>query len=172
MALNYTDLKFYYSMGNTGASGTSNGNNSLGGTIATNTLPSNVLNALFDMVTGEESQAGDTSYRCVYVKNEGSQTAYNVRVSFDSNTPSSYTEVYIGADPAGVGDGQNTGVATTISDEHTAPTGVTFGTADVVIGDIPAGQAAAVWFKWVVNAGTPAIDEDKIQIAINFETGQ
>lgn len=172
MALTNTSLKFYYSMGNTGSSGTSNGDNSLGGTIATNTLPDDVLNALFDMVTGEESQAGDTSYRCVYVKNEGGQTAYNVKVRFVDNTPASSTEVYIGADPAGVGDGQNSGVATTISNEHNAPTGVTFGTADVTLGDIPAGQSAAVWFKWVVNAGTPAIDEDKIQVSIDFETGQ
>jgi hypothetical protein len=113
-------------------------------------------NGLFDNISNAESLAGDTEYRCFYVKNtHGTDTLYDVTIYIGSQT-SGDDSIQIGLDLAGVGDGASTGVADTVADESTAPDpAVTFSTAaDVAnglsIGTLTAGQCCAVWQKRIV----------------------
>lgn len=119
------------------------------------------LNNLFDNVTPTEATTGVIDYRCIYLRNtNGTDIIDDVAVYIHSNTPSSTTKVQIGLDPAGI-DGE----ATTIVNENTAPSGVTFSDAATVgaalaIGTLEAGEAQAIWIKREVTAGTAAAPND------------
>ena len=151
-----TDIKFLLS----GGSGNTNPNASLGGVRSTTEIVDNTIQNLFDNVTGSESAAGDTEYRCFYVKNGHGTITWETVVKWIEAQVSGGANVEIGLDPAGNGDGSATGVATTIADEQTAPTGVTFSApttkaTGLSIGNLTAGQMRAVWVKRIVPAATP-----------------
>lgn len=117
-------------------------------------------NGLFDNVSNAEALAGDTEYRCFYVKNAHSaDSLYDVKLYIGSNT-SGDDAIQLGLDLAGVGDGATTGLADTVGDENTAPDpAVTFTTAAdlgnaLSIGVLAAGECHAVWQKRIVSAST------------------
>jgi len=148
-------------------------NASLGGPMSTvdgGVITSGLLHNLWDDVTEDETESGDTEYRCWYLRNNHpTETWYNVKI-WISRQPASGIQVAIGLDPAGVGDGTNTGVATTIPDESTAPEGVSFSSPDskenaLVIGDLGPGQAQAIWVRRHVPAGTSPQANDYVTIA-------
>lgn len=120
---------------------------------------SNRDNNLYDDVTKAEALAGDTNYRCIYIKNtHASDTATSVSVWINQDSLGADT-ISIGADPAGVGNGTSTGVATTIVNEATAPAGVTFSQplsegAAINLGTFTFGTGAALWIKRNVPVST------------------
>lgn len=172
MAVTQSDLKFYLS----GGAGNSDPDSALGGIISATAVVDDTLNNLFDDVTGAEHIAGDTNYRCIYVKNDSASIAYNVKVYIDTNTPATDDEITIGKDLAGAGDGSSTGVADTIANEETAPDpAVTFSTADgyanaIDLGNMAAGQVYAVWIKRVVSAGSTAQANNSAIIKVSVDT--
>lgn len=119
----------------------------------------NLANETFDNISSGESFAGDVEYRCYYVKNTHStDTAYGVKI-WIQDQPVGADSLAIGLDPAGVGDGSSTGVATTIGNESTAPAGVTFSTpasqgAGLLLGDLAPGECGAFWQRRTVPAET------------------
>jgi len=166
MAIQPTDIQFFLS----GGASNTDPNASLGGAISSTAISSTALNNLFDNVSGAEASAGDTEYRCYYVKNaHASLTWQTVKTWISSQTTSPDTSVEIGLDPAGVN-----GTATTVADESTAPAGVTFSAASVgselTIGNIPAGQYQAIWVKRIVNAGAAAYSNDTCTIEHQGDT--
>jgi hypothetical protein len=127
---------------------------------ATNTIVvSNRDNNLFDDVTKAEALAGDTNYRCIYAKNgHASDTATSVSVWINQDSLGADT-ISIGADPAGVGDGSATGVATTIANEAAVPAGVVFTQplsegAAIALGTFTFGTGCALWIKRNVPVST------------------
>jgi len=167
-----SDIKWYLS----GGQDNDDPNQSLGGQISNTEIQDGQLNNLWDDVSGEEAENGDTEYRCIYVKNtHSSLTLKNAVVWISQETLSEDDEVDIGLDPAGVGDGINTGVATTIPNESTAPSGVTFShptskASGLSIGDIPAGQCQAIWIRRTVNTGASAYNNNSYKLKIEGET--
>jgi hypothetical protein len=151
MSILATDLKFFLS----GGAANSDPDASLGGAKSSVAIVTNVLNNLFDSVSGDEHTAGDTNYRCIFIKNDSAETAYNVKFWIDSNTTSAEDTLTIGLDLTGVGD-----TADTVVDEDTAPDpAVTFVTAvdqanALSLGDMTTGQSYPVWIKRVVTAGS------------------
>lgn len=123
---------------------------SIGGAKSSNDAPA----GLFDTVTGAESAAGDTEYRCIYVhNNHGTLTLVGAKIWVDAN-PSA--QINIGLGVAAVN-----ATETAIANESTAPASVTFTAsasegAALTIGDIPAGQHKAVWLRRIVAAAAPA----------------
>jgi hypothetical protein len=171
MPIAQADIDFHLSGGGANA----DPNASLGGTISGTQITDATVANLFDNVSGAESSAGDTEYRCFYLKNaHASLTWQGVNVWIGTNTPSADTDVEIGLDPAGVGEGSTTGVAATVADESTAPAGVTFSKpasgSPLNVGDIPAGSAIAVWVKRTVSAGASAYNADSVIIEAQGET--
>lgn len=123
----------------------------------TNSLTiSNYQNRVFDNQESLQVFNGHTDYRCVYLKNMGSAAENNVKVWITQ--PIGATTMMIGLDPAGVGDGINTGVAQTVADELTAPTGlqfvnVTTKLTGLTVTQLTPGQAFAFWIKRTITAG-------------------
>lgn len=168
MAIAISDIKYYLS----GGAANSDGNASLGGVIST-TEQGTGLHELFDLVTGDDSEVGDTEYRCVYVKNISStDTAYNARLYISANTPGTGTSAEVGLGSSAIG-----GTEQTVADEDTAPSGVTFSAADglanaLTVGDLAPGQTKAFWIKRVVAPAAAAIDNDSVQWVTRVDSGE
>jgi hypothetical protein len=173
MPITGTDIVFRLSGGASNATTDA----SLGGVISSTVLVDATVANLFDNVTGDESAAGDTEYRCFYVRNShATLTWLGVKVWISSQSTSPDTDVAIGADPAAVGNGTTTGVATTTANESTAPAGVTFSApankvGAITLGDIPPLNAQAIWVKRNVSAGAAAFDADTTVFRVEGDTG-
>ncbi len=119
----------------------------------------NIANETFDDISKQESLDGDTEHRCVYLRNtHGSDEMLNATIWRESDASGADT-LQIGADPAGVGDGSATGVATTIATEGDVPAGVTFSApttqgTGINLGTLAAGESAAFWIERTVPAST------------------
>lgn len=129
------------------------------GNVSNTVVVSNRDNGLFDDVTKAEALAGNDNYRCVYYKNNhASDTATSVSVWINQDSLGADT-IQIGSDPAGVGDGVATGVATTVVNEATAPAGVVFSQpltegAAISLGTFTFGTGRALWIKRSVPVST------------------
>ena len=171
MAIVATDLKFFLSGGASNASPAA----SLGGVISSNQVGSN----LFDDISTAEAAAGDTEYRCCYVKNtNATDTAYATKVWIASNTTASSTSVQIALATEGVAN-----TVETIANEGTAPTGASSSPLDppvfddaedetnaLTIGNLAPGAAQAVWIKRVVTATTVAFANDTTTLRVKGNT--
>lgn len=139
---------------------------SLGGVMSSVGVTPSTLENLFDNVTPAEATAGDNEYRCIYVYNSNTTDTLNaVKVWIDPNTPATGSNIQIGLDPAGIGNGSSTGVAATIANESTAPAGVTFSDvnaegAALDVGNLGPLQGIAVWFKRIITAGAVGYSGD------------
>ena len=164
------DLKLYLS----GGSANSDVDASIGDPISSVEFTTNVLHNLFDVVSSAETAAGDTEYRCVYIKNtHGSLTWTGPVLWISSQTPNSESsfEVAIGAAAVDA-------TETKIADEGTAPGGgVTFTTpanegAGLSVGDLAAGSYKAIWFKRIVDFGSGAYNNDQAEVTFKGDTAQ
>lgn len=159
--------------GGGGGGESSTPNNSLGGVISITEVVDATLQNLFDNVSLGEATAGDTEYRCVYVLNDhATLTAYNAIIYIHSNTPNTYSTIDIGLGTSAIN-----GEEQTVANESTAPTGVTFSSAAneasaLSLGNIPAGQHKAVWFRRTITADSPSYANDNAVIRIKCDTVQ
>jgi len=119
-------------------------------------------NELWDNISALESLNGDVEYRCFYLLNTGASTLSDVRV-WIRRQPTGQDEMDIALDPAGIGDGSTDGVAIgPLNDQEDSTdllSALTFTrpasqSAGLVIGNIPAGDCAAVWMKRTVTSDT------------------
>lgn len=163
-----TDLKIRYS----GGAGNSSQAASLGGVKSSTEITDNSLNNIFSDSGGSESLAGSTKYRCVYIHNaHGTLTADNAKVYIGTNSSSTDTTWEIGVGTAAIN-----GTEQTIADEDTAPSGVTFSSpttyaAGLALGNIPAGQHKAVWYKRITTGPAAADNNDQTSIKYDCDTG-
>lgn len=145
---------------------------SLGGIMSDQEIASGYLANLFDNVSPAEGSSGDTEYRCFYVINTNdtdSITGLRIWIQVETSSPDS--EIDLGLDPAGVGNGKTTGVATTIANESTAPSGVSFShpvdfLSGLVIGTLDAGEAQSVWIKRTIGSGASSYVKDRVWLRI------
>ena len=167
MAITAGDIDFHLS----GGAGNADPDAALGGVISATQLTDASLHNLFDIVSSAEASAGDTEYRCIYVKNaHGSLALENAVVWIQTQTPSADTSVEI----ALAGEGVN-GTAETVANESTAPVGETFSApgdvgSALAIGNIPAGQHQAIWIKRIVGAAATAYNSDSVVIRVQGDT--
>ena len=135
-----------------GGAANTNPNASLGGVMSSTAWAGGTLHDLFDLVSGDENAALEAEYRCVYVRNANASLTWSNVVAWLSAQTTGGADMAIGIDPAVAGDGSTTGVATTVANENTAPTGVTFSApttkgTGLSIGNLTAGQGRAIWFR-------------------------
>lgn len=107
---------------------------------------------LLDNITATDSINGHTNYRCFYIYNVSASTLSNFRIWL--YTVPSGSNIAIGLDPAGTG-----GSATTIADENTAPSGVTFTTPTnsgdgLFVSSVATTGKFGVWVRRTVTAGS------------------
>lgn len=115
-----------------------------------------LVNQAWDDYDRDDSFNGAIEYRCHYIKNiHGVDTAFNVGIFIDTDALGADT-IELGIDPAGVGDGVTTGVATTISDDQSVPSLVDFSapsrSTPLAVGNLAPGQMTAVWIKRILPA--------------------
>jgi len=165
MAVLNTDIKFYLS----GGAANSNPALSLGGIISSVEVNPATL---WDNISSAEAAAGDTEYRCIYVKNTSvADTLLAAAAWVSSNTPSASTTLDIGLGFAAVNSTE-----TAVGGEGTAPSGPTFSApstkaAGLVIGDMAAGAYKALWLRRTVTAGAAAYNNDGATINVGGDTG-
>jgi hypothetical protein len=158
-----SDIKYYLS----GGVGNTDPDASLGGGISTTEASTD----LFDDVTSAESSAGDTEYRCIYVKNtHGTLTLESAVIWIETNTPSSDTTVAIALG----GEGLN-GTAETVGNENTAPSGESFSSpatkgAGLSLGNITAGSYYPVWIRRTITSGAAAYSNDGFTLRVEGDT--
>lgn len=159
-----TDLVFY-------PSGTSG--DGLGGAIyTTNGQLSETIHGIFNTVSSTERTLGKTKYRCIYMKNTSAIKCRNPKLFIPQNTPSSGTDLAVGFDPIGIGNGTSSGVATTIPDESTAPSGVIFTlgkevSEGVALGrDLNKNDVVAIWLRLIINFNTEKAPLDGTEVFI------
>lgn len=166
MPISNANLKWYLS----GGGSNTDPNAALGGARSSTAASS----SLFDTVTGDESAAGDTEYRCIYFRNEDASSGglINPVLWILSNTPSTDTTIAIGLDPAGKG-----GTATTIANEDTAPASVSFSSpatkgAGVSLPSTPYAQNEfiAVWVRRTITAGAASAASDPATLRVEGDT--
>jgi len=149
-------------------------NASLGGVMSSTAWAGGTLHDLFDPITGDENAASTVDYRAIYVRNGHATLSLLGATVWLTAQIAGGALVDIGLDAAAVGNGSTTGVAATIANETTAPAGVTFNApatkaGGLVIGDIAAGSAKAVWFRRTAS-NSAAIDNDGVTLNISGDT--
>lgn len=143
----------------------------LGGAISTTQITDATTHNLFDQVSSAEASAGDTEYRCFYVKNaHGTLTLQNAVVWIQTNTPSGDSTIDIGLGTSAIN-----GTEQTVADESTAPTSVSFSApasegAALSIGNIPAGEHKAIWVRRTITAAASAYTDDSVVIRVKGDT--
>jgi len=140
MPLSSTDLVWYYTHT---ASGPSDNTLSLGGTISSHTITSGQDENVFDDVTGAESEAGESHYRAIALKDTNSTYDYLNYCAWIlgyKRAASGADTIYFGIERSTIG-GAGTSIQL-ITDEYTAPNTANFETS-------PTGLA------WVVE-GSPS----------------
>lgn len=139
---------------------------SLGGAISTADAPAGI----FDDVASAEAAAGDTEYRCVYVKNTHATLTYQgAKIWIQTQTPSADTDVAIALG----GEGLN-GTAETVANENTAPVGETFSAPSsfaggLTIGNLAPGDSYPVWVRRTVTAAA-AVASDSFTLRVQGDT--
>jgi hypothetical protein len=154
-----------------GGAANANPNASLGGVISSEEVVDAVLHNLFDVVSGDESAAGDTEYRCIYVKNNHATLAMlNTKLWIQAASASADS-----AEAVGLGSSAVSATEQTVANEGTAPGSVTFSAAAneaaaLAIGDIPAGGHKAIWIRRVITEGASAANSVSMTIRTKCET--
>jgi len=181
MPLSSDEIVFYYT---DGATNPSNNTLSLGGTISNSTIPSGVANNVFDDVTGDESETGDTEYRAIAVKNTSSEyDMLNTKVYI-----SGYSRAASGADTIYFALEKSSGSPASIqqiSNEDTAPDENKFVTkigntvswteegnpsATLEFGTVNPGEWFGIWLKRVVPENATAYNNRSCTIVVQCET--
>ena len=129
-------------------------NNGLGGGIDTAAQISLTAdNNLFDIVTKAQADAGIVRYRCMYIKNENTETINKLTFREFSGTKSSETTMEWAKGVAG-----KNGNEPSIANQTTAPVGsFTWRNAttnpEITIADFAQNDRHGIWFRNTINAG-------------------
>lgn len=181
MAITASDILFKLSV-KTGSAGNSTAqgdvNASLGKYISTTQITTNILNNLFDDISGTENAASTVDYRCIFIHNAHASLTMLSTVVYLSAEVSGGASIAIAIDDvAASAIGSASAQADQITNETTAPSSVgafssptTSGTG-LSLGDIPAGQCRAVWIRRTA-ANTSAKDSDGVTIAIACDSAE
>lgn len=155
------DIDFFLS----GGSGNTDPDASHGGAISSTQATSN---SLFDDVSASEALAGDTEYRCIYVKNShATLTLLAAKIFIQSNTTGNRIAIALG------GEGKN-GTAETVANENTAPVGEAFSQPTDYAGglsltDLAPGDTFPVWVRRTIPAAAGAAT-DSYTLRVQGET--
>lgn len=170
MAIVAGDIQFRVS----GGAANTDPNAALGGAISTaggGLITTDVLNNVWDDVSGAESSSGDTEYRGLFVKNNhGSLTYTGAKIWISSNTTSTDDTIEIA-----LADEALANTIETIANESTAPVGPAFSApttfaGGLTLGNIGPGQAQGIWVKRIVSAAAQAANANPYTLSVQGET--
>ncbi len=178
MPISSSDLLFKYSVV-TGSAGNSTAqadpDDSLGKYISTTQWTGGSLNDLFDDITGDENAASQVDYRCIFIhNNHGSLTLLSPKLWIASEV-SGGANIALGVDTiASSAVGASSAQGLLIASTTVAPVGVSFSSptnkaSGLSLGDIPAGQVKAFWFRRTAT-NSAALNNDGVTVQIEGDT--
>jgi len=169
MALTSDDLDFYLSGAGSDGGAQADPDASLGAYRSSTEITSGADNNIIDDTSGAEATAGDTEYRCIFVKNAGALPLTSAKV-FMVATGNAESAISFAVEVPTASD--STGYVQTIADESTSPTVNTgncsdWSTATTYAGgvavninahdtEVSAGEIIGIWIRRVVSAGASA----------------
>lgn len=179
MAITASDIliKFSVKAGSAGNSTSGTAGGSLGKYISTTQVTDNTLNNVFDNISGQENAASTVDYRCLFIHNSHATLAGTSTVVYLSAEVSGGASISIGLDPTGATlIGSSSAQAVEITNETTAPAGVTFSApttygAGLSIGSLSAGYAYPIWIRRTA-ANTSAKDNDGVTLTVSLDTSE
>ena len=134
-------------------SGGDNSNDNLGGKISTEEIDYVSLHSVMPMISEDEAKDGNRDFFCLYLVNSSGLTVKGLAI-FSQGTKSSQTNMRVGYDPQGVGDGITTGKAQRITNKNTTPTDVFFTDGKMrtdpqvlLLPDISGNKSIPLWFE-------------------------
>jgi hypothetical protein len=129
--------------------------------------------AIFPKVTGVEEASGITKYRCFYaLNNHGSLTLVDARAFFSDVSTDEDADVVISM---GLGTAGKNATEQTITNENTAPSGVTFSipttyTGGLSLGDLEAGSRYPIWLRLAVASGAGVNSSIDFTVGVKGDT--
>ena len=140
-----------------GGAGNTNPNFSLGGVRSSTQVVDAVDNNVYDDITRKDALLGKTEFRCIYIYNSHATLPVHGAILYIDSYPI-LTDINLGLDPVGSGNGTTTGVAQIISLEDTTPSGVTFEDAGqykvkIALPTLKAQQSIPIWIKRIAEQG-------------------
>ena len=159
------------------ASSQSDVNASLGKYISTTEITDNTLNNLFDDISGDENAASTVDYRCIFIHNSHASLSYLSPYVWLSAEVSGGASISIGIDTtAASAIGNSSAQAVSITNETTAPAGISFSAptskaTGLALGTIAAGYCRAVWVRRTA-ANSSAKDNDGVTISVSGDTSE
>ena len=160
-AISAGNLKLYLSGGAANAVQSA----SIGGARSTTTV---ATTAIFSDITGDQTSAGRTVYRCVYVRNEDANANGWISPYMWLSTGAPATGVAV---TIGLGAAAKNGTESAVADETTAPAGVSFTAPTTKAGGIAVPTLSqndfqAIWAKIVISAAAAAAN---VTFTLNIE---
>lgn len=139
---------------------------SLGGQRSDTLVTSDTSENFFDNISRTEGLIGKTEYRCGYIYNPDATTYTGITIQLTTNPLLS--QISLGLDPVGKGDGRTSGVAQIIVTEDTTPTGVgwfsetnvndgAYDTVILPIGILRQGECVPFWMKRKTEQGVDQV---------------
>jgi hypothetical protein len=171
-----SDLKFRLTIV-TGVAGNANAqanpNASLGKYMSTTDIVNATSLDLFDAISGAENLASTVDYRALAVLNNHATLTLQTAKFWISAEVAGGASVAIGLDPIGVV-AATAIMGTSIANELTAPTGVSFSApttqaAGLAPGNVAAGSGFIVWVRRTA-ANTAAVDNDGATFSVGGDT--
>jgi len=146
----------------TGGSANTEPNTSLGGDSSTTAVSGTAMNNIFANVSPSEKSAGSTKYRALSIYNSGDAPATSIAAYMETETSNAGSVLDFGLDST----------TDPITDEDTAPSGVTFAhytsASKLSISDIAASGAQRLWVRRTITAGATNDSNDAGTIAIDY----
>lgn len=180
MAISSSDIKYKLStkLGSAGNSLTqADVNLSLGKYISTTEISGTPALNLFDNISGDSNAASVVDYRCFFLANAHATLTMLSTVLWIYSEVSGGASIAIGLDTtAASAIGSSSAQALSITDDTTAPSGVSFSSpttkgAGLAVGDIPAGYCKAIWVRRTA-ANTAAKDSDGFTARTECDTSE
>lgn len=177
MAIIAADILFKLSVrtGSVGNSQAGTPNTSLGKYISTTEIVDATLNNIFDDVTGEENEASDVEYRCIFVHNSHATLTLENAVLWLSAEVSGGAVAAIAVDDvAASAIGSAPAQADEVVDQSTPPSGESFSAptskgTGLSIGNLLPGYCRAFWLRRTA-ADTGAVDADGATYRVEGDT--
>ncbi len=170
-------IKFSVKTGSAGNSTAGTAAGSLGKYISTTEITTNVLNNLFDDISGDENANSTVDYRCIFVHNSHATLTLLGTVVWISAEVANGASIAIAIDDLAASViGSSSAQADEITNETTAPgSGVgsfssptTKGTG-LSLGDIAAGSCRAIWIRRTA-ANNAALNNDGATVSVEGDT--
>jgi hypothetical protein len=178
MAIQQSDLLFFYTGAASHEAAQTDPDASLGDYISSSGITSGADNNVFDDVSGGEASTGDTEYRAIgFHNNHGSLALTSCKVWIQTDTGNGEDDISFDVEAPS---NETNGFIQTIADESTAPTGLggwsdatskaTGKDCPLTSNEVGAGEWFGIWLRRIISAAASAAAAESVTIRVEGDT--